>query len=65
MPPAESPTLNLQDIEETLWKTTDKLRNNLVLTPGRYVGSARVQFTESDRRQRAIREHSRALGHEI
>lgn len=29
MPPAESPTLNLKDIEETLWKTADKLRNNL------------------------------------
>ncbi len=29
MPPVVSPTLNLKDIEETLWKTADKLRNNL------------------------------------
>jgi type I restriction enzyme M protein len=29
MPSAEPPTLNLKDIEETLWKTADKLRNNL------------------------------------
>ncbi len=50
MPPAESPTLNLQDIEETLWKTA---------------GVLRVQFAESDRFQRAIREHLRALGHEV
>jgi type I restriction enzyme M protein len=29
MSSAVSPSLNLKDIEETLWKTADKLRNNL------------------------------------
>ena len=45
-----SDTSSLKQIEETLWKAADKLRN---------------QFAESARFERAIRDNLRSLGYEI
>ena len=45
-----SDTSSLKQIEETLWKAADKLRN---------------QFAESARLELAIRENLRSLGDEV